>query len=160
MIKRKKIGNTTVTINTSTGRQTTSRRSGNITHSQSNQGHNRTTTTFGFGNGWFQRKTTNLNKKSRASSKTKKMTWYKRLATPSSELKKIDEANKPPEFVGPPYPVFWVRKSFLQFTSLEWLGWLLALPFRIVWFIVRWTLILMLLYVAAYIIVHLFSLVI
>jgi hypothetical protein len=89
-----------------------------------------------------------------------KLSWYKRLATPSSELKKIDEANKPPEFVGPPYPVFWVRKSFSQFTSLEWLGWLLALPFRIVWFIVRWTLILMLLYVAAYIIVHLFSLVI
>lgn len=67
MIKRKKIGNTTVTINTRTGRQTTSRRVGNITYSQSNQGHNRSTQTFNFGNGWFERKTTNHNKKSRRS---------------------------------------------------------------------------------------------
>jgi hypothetical protein len=158
MIKRKKIGNTTVTINTKTGRQTTSRRSGNITHSQSNQGHNRTTVTIGFGNGWFQRKTTNQNKKTRVnSSKSKATTFLKRLATPSSELAKVEEK---PEFIGPPFPVFWKRKSFLQFDISEWILWFLALPFRIVWFIVRWTLILMLLYVATYIIVHLFSLVI
>ena len=71
VVKRRKIGNTTVTINTKTGRQTTSRRSGNITYSQSNQGHNKTTVTTNYGNGWFDRKTTNWNKKSRR----KKSDW-------------------------------------------------------------------------------------
>jgi hypothetical protein len=63
-IKRKKIGNTTITINTRTGRQTTSRRVGNITYSQSNQGHNRSTQTTNY----------NWNKKSRRS-KSKPIDW-------------------------------------------------------------------------------------
>ena len=140
VVKRRKVGNTTVTINTKTGRQTTSRRSGNITYSQSNQGHNRTTQTFNYGNGWFERKTTNWNKKTRK----KKSSWslFGNSSTRSvSKEKHTEEKIEKPEFVGPPYPVFWKRKKFKQFTFGEWIGWMICAPFRFMWFIIRWTII-------------------
>ena len=150
MIKRKKIGNTTITINTETGRQTTSRRSGNITHSQSNQGHNRTTVTFGFGNGWFKRKTTNQNKKIKTT-KSSSSSSSKNIISKSNAEKALIEKS---EFVGPIYPVFWERKSFLQFDISEWILWLLAAPFRLMWAITIWSVGVMLIYLFIYSIVH------
>ena len=142
VVKRRKIGGATVTINTKTGRQTTSRRVGNITYSQSNQGHNRTTQTFNFGNGWFERKTTNWNKKKRV----KKTDWSWLLGTTKqtkTTYKPVEvvEVKKEP-FVGPPFPVFWKRKKLKQFTASEWFLWLLVSPFRITMFMVRWMIIL------------------
>jgi hypothetical protein len=157
VVKRRKVGNTTITINTKTGRQTTSRRSGNITYSQSNQGHNRSTVTTNYGNGWFDRKTTNHNKKSRR----KKLDWSWLFESSKSSSKKTVSVEakgakeKQPEFIGPPFPIFWKRKKFAQFTFFEWLGWLIALPFRVIWFIVKWTIILTILFVLVKFIVHL-----
>lgn len=144
VVKRRKIGNTTITINTSTGRQTTSRRSGNITHSQSNQGHTRSTVTQNYGNGWFDRKTTNWNKKSRK----KKSNWSWLIGNTSStkssiKSKKVESVTKEekPVFVGPPFPVFYKRKKFKQFTFFEWIKWFAILPFRVLAFVIWWSLI-------------------
>lgn len=147
VVKRKKYGNTTVTINTKTGRQTTSRRTGNITHSQSNQGHTRSTVTTNYGNGWFDRKTTNWDKKKRA----KKSDWSwlfgdgktsRSVATTNSKVEKIEKPKEEkPIFVGPPFPVFWIRKRFKDFSFFEWIKWLMALPFRVTWFVTKWTII-------------------
>ena len=145
MIRRKKVGNTTITIDTRTGRQTTSRRNGNITHSQSNQGHNRTTVTTNYGNGWFDRKTTNHNKKSRK----KKSIWpwlfgsskssSRAVATTSQQsIEQIKIVEVKPEFIGPPYPIFYKRKSFKQFDGWEWVLWIILAPFRATWFIIKW----------------------
>ena len=141
VVKRRKIGNTTVTINTKTGRQTTSRRSGNITYSQSNQGHNKTTQTFNFGNGFFERKTTNWNKKKR--SKKSNWSWFSNSSSTSSKsyIKSTEKPiaiEKKEPFVGPPFPVFWKRKKFSQFTFFEWIGWLIVLPFRVITFMLFW----------------------
>lgn len=144
VVKRRKIGNTTVTINTKTGRQTTSRRSGNITHSQSNQGHTRSTVTTNYGNGWFDRKTTNWNKKKRS----KKSSWSLFGSGSSSTYsksevkeKKIEEPRQP--FVGPIRPPrFYQRKSFNKFTFWEWCKWFMCLPFRVTWFMFKLSIVL------------------
>lgn len=139
VVKRRKIGNTTVTINTKTGRQTTSRRSGNITYSQSNQGHTKTTVTTDYGNGWFDRKTTNWNKKKRS----KKSSWslfgsseLPKSSTSEVKEKKIEEPKQP--FVGPIRPSrFYQRKPFSKFTFWEWCKWFMCLPFRVFWFMFK-----------------------
>jgi hypothetical protein len=140
VVKRRKIGNTTITINTSTGRQTTSRRSGNITHSQSNQGHTRSTVTTNYGNGWFDRKTTNWNKKGRK--KKSEWSWFAddTSSKSTSNSKKVESAVKEekPVFVGPPFPVFYKRKTFKQFTLFEWIKWFAILPFRVLVFTIFW----------------------
>lgn len=134
VVKRTKRGNTTITINTKTGRQTTSRRAGNITYSQSNQGHNRTTVTTNYGNGWFDRKTTNWNKKPRKKKSKSSWSWlWKSRKITTYKSSSIEAVEHKPEFVGPPYPVFWARKKFKQFTLSEWILWCLAFPFRLAW---------------------------
>jgi len=143
MIKRKKVGNTTVTINTKTGRQTTSRRNGNITVSQSNQGHNRSTVTTNYGNGFFDRKTTNHNKKIRK----KKSDWSwmfssSKRSFQSSSTPQYNTSEVKSEFVGPPYPIFYKRKSFKQFDGWEWCLWLIIAPIRMTWFFIKWCIIL------------------
>lgn len=138
VVKRRKTGNTTVTINTTTGRQTTSRRSGNITHSQSNQGHTRSTVTTNYGNGWFDRKTTNWNKKKRSKKSSWSLFGDGSSTTTRSEVKQksVEEPRQP--FVGPIQPTFFYqRKSFSKFTLWEWCKWFICLPFRIMWFMIR-----------------------
>ena len=157
VVKRRKIGNTTITINTKTGRQTTSRRSGNITYSQSNQGHNKTTVTTNYGNGWFDRKTTNWNKKSRRKKSDWSWLFGSSSKTASSKTEKVKSVEEQQPFVGPPYPVFWKRLKFKDFTFFEWICWLLAIPFRVTWFMIVWIVRLVLILVAIKIIVLLFQ---
>jgi hypothetical protein len=139
VVKRKKVGNTTITINTKTGRQTTSRRSGNITYSQSNQGHTRSTVTTNHGNGWFDRKTTNWNKKSRKKKSDWDWLFGSSGSATTSNLKATQKAEKKieepkAEFVGPIFPSkFYERKTFKQFTLWEWCKWFMYLPFRAMW---------------------------
>ncbi len=143
-IKRIKNGNVTRTINTRTGRTTISTRSGTITYSQSNQGHNRSTQTFSIGNGWFERKTTNWNKKPR---RKKSLIGWSWLFSRSSSRKKIPPGKNSPGAVAAnmpdnksadikePDPWFWEIKTFKEFDTADWLIYLLVLPFRaLYWF--------------------------
>jgi hypothetical protein len=152
VVRRKKVGGVTITTNTKTGRQTTSRRSGNITFSQSNQGHNRSTVTTNYGGGWFSRKTTNHNKKSRSH----KNDWSWLFGNSSSSVVRRTSISTPienipievkPEFVGPPYPIFYKRKKFKHFTLWEWIVWTILAPLRATWFFIKW-------YVIIYILMH------
>ena len=127
--------------------------------------HNRKTETFNFGNGWFERKTTNLNKKSRKSNnisraifkiftenkkKSNKTRYSKESAGNSLTLSKVHEESfeqlnsKIEEQPSPPF--FWEVKKFNEFSLAEWLLWLLAFPFRALFKITFYTLALMLVY--------------
>jgi hypothetical protein len=153
VVKRKKVGNVTITTNTKTGRQTTSRRNGNITFSQSNQGHNRSTITTNYGNGWFDRKTTNHNKKTRPKKSDWSWLFGRSKRHNQRKINKVvskgveHQVEQRLQFVGPPYPIFYVRKTFKQFTAWEWCKWLIISPFRAIWFFIKW-------YIIIYILVH------
>lgn len=99
VIKRKKNGPVTVTINTRTGRQTmsTSQKSGNvrITHTTSNDGTRRRTTTTGYGDGWFNRTSTNLNKR-QSKSKSGKGFLGKLFSSGTSRARTKSKVSNPP----------------------------------------------------------------
>lgn len=129
VIKRRKIGSQTITVNTRTGKQTTStsNKSGNIrvTTSQSNQGDNRRTITNGIGNGWFDRKTKNLNKKIPKSKKSS-WTWF---GSCKSDSKTIESKSKPStptvdDYVSP-------------YEGRE-----LIILCKFLWFVIKWTVVL------------------
>lgn len=125
VIKRKKNGPFTVTINTRTGKQTTSttQKTGStrLTHSTSNDGSSRRTTTIGFGDGWFSRATQNLNKKSgkRTSSRSSSSRKEKSFNWDSPNLKNYVPAETPKEF--------YEQKSFSEFSRSEWITWIFLL---------------------------------
>lgn len=138
VIKRRKNGPFTVTINTRTGKQTTSttQKTGNIrlTHSTSNDGSSRRITTTGYGDGWFSRKYESLNKKG---TKKKGMSWFGKPSSSSrprsSSAEGISSLKEKPIEVK---KEFYETKSFSEFTFFEWILWLgmmsIVLPVTVV----------------------------
>lgn len=128
VIKRKKIGSVTTTVNTRTGKQTmsTSQKVGNvrITHTTSNDGTRRRTTTTGYGDGWFEKKSTNLNKKQPKGKKGK--SFFGKLFS-NGELRETTKAKTSEKTsyveVEEEKP-FYEEKNPEDFTPMEWLMYL------------------------------------
>jgi len=124
VIKRKKIGSVTTTINTRTGKQTmsTSQKIGNvrITHTTSNDGTRRRTTTTGYGDGWFDKTSTNLNKKQPKRKKGKsflgKLFSNGELRTTTRVKKSAKTSYQEVEEKKP----FYEEKNPEDFTPMEW----------------------------------------